>query len=174
MTKTGMQELFLPVHKYVEFLPQEIAIINLPAFQRLRRCRQLGFAHLLFPGATHTRFEHSLGTLHVAQRIIDAVNGNCKRQSHNEATRGHNACEKLPIDEPTRMFIRLSALLHDIGHIPFGHTFEDELNHLDKHDSRDRIDAIADTIAPRYTVNPALQLGMHRPSKWMDASRSHR
>lgn len=162
-----MQELFLPIHNYVKLFPEEVAIINLPIFQRLRRCRQLGFAHFLFPGATHTRFEHSIGTLHVAQRMVDAVNDRhaSEQNGGNAGANGnHQTCL---IDEPTQRLIRLAALLHDIGHIPFGHTFEDELHHLDNHDGPTRIREIADKGAQQYTVNPELKLDLTNPdSGW--------
>ena len=179
MTNSDMQELFLPVHKYVELLPQEVAIINFPEFQRLWRCRQLGFAHFLFPGATHTRFEHSLGTLHVAQCMIDAVNTNYQRQYTESKDSHEETCKILSIDNLARTYIRLAALLHDIVHIPFGHTFEDELKHLDKHDGAERVETIAERVAPRYTVNPALGLEINKPlSGWtlrqlIDAAYAH-
>lgn len=157
------QEMFLPIHDYVDLFPEEIAIIDLPAFQRLRRCRQLGFAHLLFPGATHTRFEHSVGTLHVAQRMIEGVNKNYRRGKEKGNDQSKWALQDL--DDMVQMFIRLAALLHDIGHIPFGHTLEDELDHLDKHDGPDRIQKIADSEAIGYQVNPKLKLNAETPNK---------
>src|SRR4051812_33050749 len=75
---TKLQEFFLPVHGYVRLRPAEVAIVNHPTFQRLRKCRQLGFAHLVFAGAVHTRFEHSIGTVYVADKIIQYVNFNYK------------------------------------------------------------------------------------------------
>ena len=163
MTEYHMQELFLPVHGYVELQPQEVALVNTPAFQRLRRCRQLGFAHLLFPGATHTRFEHSIGTLHVAQRIVNAINRNAGRETSQEHSCRTKNCAIAPITQPTQQYIRLAALLHDIGHIPFGHTFEDELHHLDKHDGSNRLALIADRVAIGYEVNPNLHLSLKKP-----------
>jgi HD superfamily phosphohydrolase len=99
------------VHKDIVFDPYEKAVINSPEFQRLRGIRQLGLAHLLYPCAQHSRFEHSLGVAHAADLIIRAVRENC----------GPSA-----ITEPERRFIRVLALVHDIGHVPFGHTLEDE------------------------------------------------
>ena len=77
-------------------------LINTPEIQRLHNVKQLGLAHLVFPGAHHTRFEHSLGTYYMA----------CK------------AAEMLNINEEERNLLICSALLHDIGHGPFSHTLE--------------------------------------------------
>src|ERR1051325_1748214 len=103
------QEIFLPVHGYVELSPAEIAIIDHPAFQRLRRVRQLGLAHFVFPGATHSRFEHSIGAAFVAQRIIDSVNSNYRRGDPSPG-KWHLA----EISDEVTALIRLGALLHDI------------------------------------------------------------
>ena len=124
-----LQEVFIPVHGFVSLTRNEVEVINHPAFQRLRRTRQLGFAHFVFPGAVHTRFEHSVGAVHVAERIIEHVNRNGDRGGAD-----HPAWVLGKIDEPERLLIRLAALLHDIGHLPFGHTLEDELLHLPAHD----------------------------------------
>lgn len=92
-------------------------------FQRLRGIRQLAMAHLLYPGALHTRFEHSVGTMHIAARI-------CDRLREFEA-----------IDEPGIRVVRLAALLHDIGHGPFSHVSE---LLLDRHYDRGEIKALPD------------------------------
>lgn len=90
----------------------EIRLIDTADFQRLHSIRQLGTAHLVYPTANHTRFDHSLGCLHTAQRIIDIVNSNPFRD--------------VSIEPRDRLLVRLTALLHDLAHIPFGHTLEDE------------------------------------------------
>lgn len=108
----------------------EREIIDTPEFQRLRGIRQLGQVYLVYPTALHTRFDHALGTMAMAQRMIDAIVANT-----------HSKPEEKRIDSRQRILIRLYALLHDITHIPFGHTIEDELNLLTRHDENDaRID----------------------------------
>ena len=95
-----------PIHGLIRLTDQELAIVNTQAFQRLRRIRQLAMADLVYPGALHTRFEHSLGTLHVADKI----------STHSDIIE-HMSCED-------RRLVRLAALLHDIGHGPFSHVSE--------------------------------------------------
>ena len=104
----------------VELTPLEVRIIDTPSFQRLRHIKQLGTASLVFPGATHTRFDHSLGTLAAAQIMIDAVKRNLDNPSE--------------ISREVEELIRLCALLHDITDIPFGHTLEDEGFLYKRHD----------------------------------------
>ncbi len=101
-----------PVHKYVRITSLEKTIIDLPQFQRLSRIKQLGFANIAFPGALHTRFEHSLGTLQVADLIFDRF--------------------KNEFDEIDWQKVRLAGLLHDIGHSAFSHTIELGLKRMEK------------------------------------------
>jgi len=84
-----------PLWNNIRLEPEALAIIDTPAFQRLRYVRQLGHAFLVYPGATHTRFEHALGTYHLAGRVTK------ERE------------------------VQLAALLHDIGHYPFSHALEE-------------------------------------------------
>jgi HD superfamily phosphohydrolase len=104
----------------------EIAVIDTPQFQRLRRIKQLGTSDFVFPGATHSRFEHSLGALAKAQQIIDAA----KVKPDRDAP----AAE---IDETGWRVARLGALLHDLTHVPYGHTLEDEFGLMVRHDEND-------------------------------------
>lgn len=101
-----------PVHKYVGLTKLEKTLINLPQFQRLKRIKQLGVASVVFPGALHTRFEHSLGTMHIANLIFERF--------------------KNEFDETHRRKVRLAGLLHDIGHSAFSHTVELGLRRMEK------------------------------------------
>ncbi len=85
-------------------------IVDSAAFQRLRYIKQLGLANLVYPGATHTRFDHALGVYHLAQRALAVLE-----------TRGELAC----VDAADCRLIALAALLHDIGHYPFSHAVEE-------------------------------------------------
>jgi len=101
-------------------------VVDTAPFQRLRGIKQLGTSSLVFPSATHTRFEHSLGVCWLTKQMLAAI----RRQS---------GCEDLLRAQEPALF--LAALLHDITHIPFGHTFEDERRIFPRHDeSRERLD----------------------------------
>ena len=86
------------------------ALVDTPTVQRLRYVRQLGHAFLVYPGATHSRFEHALGTFHLTGTALGSL-----------ADRG----ELEGIDEEERVAVRVAALLHDIGHYPFSHGLEE-------------------------------------------------
>ncbi|SRR6266478_996543 len=105
----------LAVSGDVELSALEIRICDTPAFQRLRKLKQLGLSYLVYPSAQHTRFEHALGSLHKARQIVEAVKSNPQSEG---------AAKSIPDDD--YLLIRLAALLHDIGNLPFGHTLEDE------------------------------------------------
>lgn len=121
------------VHGDIWITDMEMEIIGKTPFQRLRYIRQLGTTHLIYPSANHTRFEHSLGVLHIAQKIIESVNRNFKYKNRIVGKEVH---EKLvekgwklyELNDRDKVLIRLTALLHDAAHIPFGHTLEKEGN----------------------------------------------
>lgn len=136
-TKAERQEIFIPISGFVWLYPEEVKVINHPAFQRLSRIYQLGHTYLVYRGATHKRLEHAIGALHIVQRMIDAVNHNCEKDKLN-----NNQSSSAQIQSDEERFIRLGALLHDIGHIAFGHTIEDELCITNKHDSDERLNLI--------------------------------
>ena len=88
-------------------------ILDAPQFQRLRRVKQLGFAHLVYPGGVHNRFLHALGVYHLVSRAISRL----ERDGHLEALEAEDMGE-LPV-------VRLGALLHDVGHYAFSHAVEE-------------------------------------------------
>lgn len=95
-----------PVHGFVALTKDECALLDTPALQRLRGIRQLAMASLVYPGAVHSRFDHTLGVLHIAGQM----------------------CDRLEIDDRYAPTIRLAALLHDVGHGPFSHVSESVLD----------------------------------------------
>jgi HD superfamily phosphohydrolase len=107
-----------PVHGLIAFNGLECDIINHPAFQRLRRIRQLAWTDMVYPGAMHTRFEHSLGVMHVATRLFETVRRRSKQILESEYDFEEGATIRW------RQIIRLAALLHDVGHTPFSHSGE--------------------------------------------------
>ena len=107
----------------VFLLKEERLIVDTPHFQRLRGVRQLGTVNAIYPTALHTRFDHSLGTLAMADRMVMAIAQNPGSVDNEKA-----------ITKSQRLLARLYALLHDITHIPFGHTIEDELGLYERHD----------------------------------------
>jgi uncharacterized protein len=102
-------EIADPIHKYIRFTELEKKIIDSKVFQRLRRIKQLAGAHLVYPAAQHSRFEHSLGTMHLA------------------GLAGEHLFSIGVLDKESIQELRVAALLHDIGHGPFSHLFEEAL-----------------------------------------------
>ena len=99
-----------PLWNNIRLDPLTFELIDTPAFQRLRYVRQLGLAFLVYPGATHSRFEHALGTYHLARRTLTLF------EEHDDyGALGRDEC----------MLARVAALLHDIGHYPFSHALEE-------------------------------------------------
>ncbi len=154
-----------PIHGDVFITKLEQLLLDTPPVQRLRRVRQLGTTHLVYPGATHTRFAHSLGSVRVVQTLLDNAveqrDGNHpvpdlfkewedeSRREEDREKRKRNVDDKTLATElrqrPWRIkferrlaeatvLARLGALLHDVGHLPFGHTIEDDLRLLMPHD----------------------------------------
>lgn len=114
MTESGTRRRIRdPVHGLIVFEDRPIdqlawALIDTPEFQRLRRIRQLGVSEIVFPGAVHTRFAHSIGVFHNARLLVEVI--------HRESS----ADQKSPLSDVAQ----IAALLHDLGHGPFSHTFE--------------------------------------------------
>ncbi len=121
-----------PVHGDVYLTHEEIALLDTPEMQRLRGVKQLGTAFLVFPGAVHSRFEHSVGTLHITQRIVDAINLNFELDPR----------ANLGVGEEEARVIRAAALVHDVTHVPYGHNIEDQTGLLPRHDTAERYRAM--------------------------------
>ena len=100
-----------PLHGFIS-LPYDILfdLIEHPYFQRLRRIKQLGLTHLVYPGALHTRFHHALGAMHLTHKALEGIKSKGHKISKNEMKA---TC--------------IAVLLHDIGHGPFSHALEHSL-----------------------------------------------
>ena len=101
-----------PLWNNIRLEPEALAVVDTPAVQRLRYVRQLGHAFLVYPGATHSRFEHALGAYHLARRALAQL----------AETAGEDPARLAPEEA---LALKLAALLHDIGHYPFSHALEE-------------------------------------------------
>ena len=138
-----------PVHGYVEVEEFTLALLDSPALQRLRYIRQLGFSFLVYPGANHTRFEHSLGTMFLADV----------------------AARRFGLDGKERMLVVAAGLLHDIGHGPFSHASEplmEEFLHVTHDDIGQVLGGGTRDILKQHGIDPAelcsIVKGNHRLS----------
>ena len=138
-----------PVHGYVEVEDPLLPLLDSPPLQRLRYIRQLGFSYLVYPGANHTRFEHSLGTMFLADV----------------------AARRFGLSEEERVLVVAAGLLHDIGHGPFSHASEPLMEQYlaTTHDNLDRvIGGETRTLLQDHGIDPAelclIVQGKHRLS----------
>lgn len=106
MPKNYWGEIKDPVHGYVYITEQEKEIIDSYPVQRLHRLRQLAGSEYVYPGANHTRFEHSIGVMYLASRVVE------------------NSSISQYISEDEAKLVKIAGLLHDVGHGPFSHVFE--------------------------------------------------
>ncbi|KKH94821.1 phosphohydrolase [Methanosarcina sp. 1.H.T.1A.1] len=107
-----MKVVLDPVHGYIEMDEIVQELLATPQMQRLRRIKQLGFSNLVYPGANHTRFEHSLGAMHLASMLMKNLDS---------------------IEEDKKKEIRAASLLHDVGHGPFSHVTENVIDKYTRH-----------------------------------------
>jgi uncharacterized protein len=112
-----------PIHTFISVRTDERKVIDSRPFQRLRHIHQLALSYLIYPGATHKRFEHSLGVMDVASRIFDIVT--------SPENIYHNSVRDIIPDAQSRSYwqsvLRMAALCHDVGHLRFSHAAEKEL-----------------------------------------------
>lgn len=120
--KEGAEVLYYeirdPVHGFIQITEWERQIIDDPVFQRLRRIRQLAWTDMVYPGACHNRFEHSLGVMHVATKIFDTITRKEEKYLKEELNFTDHGLDR------DRVLLRLACLLHDVGHSPFSHAGE--------------------------------------------------
>jgi HD superfamily phosphohydrolase len=139
-----------PVWNNIRIDELTLTLVDTEVFQRLRYVRQLGWTYLVYPGATHTRFEHALGTHHLSRRTLALLG---------------EAEDSTSISEVDQAVVRSAALLHDVGHYPFSHALEEigALHHED----------VARPLITEGSVAAILssQLGSDAPTKVFDLIR---
>ncbi len=121
-----------PVHGDVYLTHEEMKILDTREMQRLRGVKQLGTAYLVFPGAVHTRFDHSIGSLFMTQRMIEAINLSFEL----------DPASCVGVSEEEARVVRIAALVHDITHVPFGHSIEDQDGIFGRHDQPQRFQRV--------------------------------
>lgn len=104
------------IHGYIKLSKIALKIVNTPVFQRLRHIHQTGILYLVFPTATHTRFEHSIGTYHLATKLITKI---AKKQP------------ELKVTDDIIELVGIAGLCHDLGHLMFSHLFDSFIQNLD-------------------------------------------
>ena len=114
-------EIYDPLHGVIEIDELSKRIVNTEEFQRLRNIKQLGCCYYVFPGASHNRFEHSLGVYHLAKKYVSILNKEKDKEYFNES---EERC------------VKTAGLIHDIGHGPFSHLFDDLLPEEKNHEYR--------------------------------------
>src|SRR2546426_8498421 len=142
-----------PLWDNIRLDPEALAVVDTPAVQRLRYVRQLGHAFLVYPGATHSRFEHALGAYHLARRALAQLED----------------ASDVRLDAADRLRLKLAALLHDIGHYPFSHSLEEAgLPHHEELAARHLADGelaqrLAELGTPGQRLLPLIQCRAREP-----------
>lgn len=126
----GLKVLNDPVYGFITLSDELLLeVLDQPVVQRLRRIRQMGLAHLVYPGATHHRLLHALGTMHLAARTLQ----NFREQG-------------IPFTPEERLALLVATLLHDVGHGPFSHALEGALSEVGSHETLSAL--ILETLIP--------------------------
>ncbi len=125
MTSKILHEIRDPVHNFITIDSAERYVLDSPPVQRLRHVHQLAMEYLVYPGATHKRFEHALGVMELAGRVYDVIT-----RTDLVSERVRNLIPEVGNEDQKRYWrrvLRMAALCHDIGHLPFSHAAEEEL-----------------------------------------------
>ena len=146
-----------PIHVFVRLDSDERRILDSPPVQRLRHIHQLAMSYLVYPGATHKRFEHALGIMELAGRVFDVVTDNANLHPSIRETVPQLLLRR---DEKDywRKVLRMAALCHDIGHLPFSHAAEDLLPKSWSHERISKELILSDELASSwYSMTPPLK-----------------
>ena len=164
-----------PIHVFIRLQKAERKMLDSAPLQRLRHIHQLGLSSLVYPSATHKRFEHSLGVMHLAGEIFDVV---VERRQHSDEVR-----KLLPqvVDQEEKFYwrtvLRLAALCHDVGHLPFSHAAEDLLPEGWDHERLTEeilryeiLSAVLAESTPPVRVNDVVKIAVGRKAKGLTFS----
>jgi len=143
MTLKYVAEIRDPIHGYIKITKEERELIDSIFVQRLRRIHQLAGAYLVYPGGVHSRFEHVIGTMHVAGLI------------------GQSVADKAELSDDDIQELRIAALLHDVGHGPFSHLFEEVLAERTDLTHED----LSQRIVSESNIRDILKRNGYRPSR---------
>ena len=126
-----------PIHGFITLSPRMLSIVDTPEFKRLHNLRQLGVAYIVYPSANHTRFEHSLGVAHLAKLLIKNLQTN-----QPELCINNNQVE----------LVQIAGLIHDLGHGPFSHLWDEYMLENDDDEHEERGIKIFKTMVQKYTL----------------------
>ena len=136
------QSINCPLHGFITLTPRMRQIVDTPEFKRLHKLRQLGVTYLVYPSANHTRFEHSLGVSHLAKLLMISLS---KKNID------------LNIDENLIELVQIAGLIHDIGHGPFSHLYDDLLLNPEDPHHEERGIQIFKKMVQKYTLPFTIQ-----------------
>lgn len=131
------KQIYDPIHDFITITPLMQSIIDTPEFQRLRDLKQLGAVHYVYPSATHTRFEHSLGVSHLAGIMAENL-----LQYNNPDVEKNRFVE----------LVRIAGLIHDIGHGPFSHLYDSQVRSPNEPEHEERGCAIFVDMVKKYNI----------------------
>jgi HD superfamily phosphohydrolase len=143
MTLKYVAEIRDPIHGYIKITNEERELIDSVFVQRLRRIHQLAGAYLVYPGGVHSRFEHVIGAMHVAGLV------------------GQSVADKAGLSDDDIQELRIAGLLHDVGHGPFSHLFEEVLTEKTDLTHED----LSQRVVSESIIGDILKRNGHRPSK---------
>jgi len=132
------KQIYDPIHKFISLTPLMIKIIDTYEFQRLRDLKQLGATYFVFPSATHTRFEHSLGVCYLVEIVLNELKKNQV---------------ELNIDDRLIELVRIGGLIHDLGHGPFSHLYDHYVKSIDEDEHEQRGINIFKNMVNKYNLN---------------------
>jgi HD superfamily phosphohydrolase len=159
--KKHTHEIRDPIHTFIRIDSDERDAVDARPLQRLRHIHQLAMSHLVYPAATHSRFEHSLGVMELAGRVFDVI-------TPPENVRHESVRQIIPAGDELRYWrraLRMAALCHDVGHLPFSHTAERELLPTGWDHERLTVGIIRDPAMDRIWQS------MAPPLRWLDIAK---